>query len=406
MVQRVAIYCRVSTTDQSCERQERDLLEYAALGGYQVVGVWKETISGTKNSRTERSVVMALAQSHKIDAILVTEMTRWGRSTIDLIETLHSLHSWGVSLIAQTGLQFNLNTPQGRLIAHLMASLAEFERDLVRERVRSGVAAAKARGQKFGRQPGQRVKADKLAPKVLQMVQSGYSYRKIAALLDLSKTTVLDIVKRHRLSSNATKDNRTNLLSNIEQPTMATKKSASNQTVYQLKITLKNIRPPIWRRIQVLSSTTLQQLHMIVQEVMGWDNYHMHSWTIAGIDYGQPQPEFNVRSEKTINLSQVVKGEKSKFSYTYDFGDTWEHEILVEKELPSTPDINYPICITGKRACPPEDCGGSWGYAELLEIITDPSHPEYEERMEWVGESFSPNTFDINEVNQRLQEFK
>jgi len=405
LVQRVAIYCRVSTTDQSCERQERDLLEYAAVCGFEVVGVWKETVSGTKHDRAERSKVMALAQSHSIDAILVTEMTRWGRSTIDLIETLQSLHSWHVSLIAQTGLQFDLNTPQGRLIAHLMASLAEFERDLVRERVRSGVAAAKARGQKFGRQPGQRVKADKLAPKVLQMVQSGYSYRKIAASLHLSKTTVLDIVKRHRLESNAT-INSANLIPDIEQPTMATKKSASNQIVYQLKITLKNIRPPIWRRIQVLSSTTLEQLHLIVQEVMGWDNYHMHSFSIAGIDYGQPQREFNVRSEKTVTLRQVVKGEKSKFFYTYDFGDSWEHEILVEKELPSTPDTNYPVCITGKRACPPEDCGGSWGYAELLEIISDLSHPEYEERMEWVGESFNPDTFDLNEVNQRLREFQ
>lgn len=94
MVQRVAIYCRVSTTDQSCERQERDLLEYAALGDFEVVGVWLETLSGTKHDRIERSKVMALAQSHSIDAILVTEMTRWGRSTIDLIETLQELHSW------------------------------------------------------------------------------------------------------------------------------------------------------------------------------------------------------------------------------------------------------------------------------------------------------------------------
>jgi len=406
LVQKVAIYCRVSTTDQSCERQERDLLEYAAVCGFEVVGVWKETASGIKHNRSERQKVMALAQSHNIDAILVTEMTRWGRSTIDLISTLQSLHSWHVSLIAQTGLQFDLNTPQGRLIAHLMASLAEFERDLVRERVRSGVAAAKARGQKFGRQPGQRVKADKLAPKVLQMVQSGYSYRQIAASLHLSKTTVNSIVKRHRLLSNATISNQAKLIPDIEQATMATKKSASHQTVYQLKITLKDIRPPIWRRVQVLSSTTLQQLHLIVQEVMGWDNYHMHFFSIAGIDYGQSQPEFNVRSTDTVKLSQVVKGEKSKFSYTYDFGDSWEHEILVEKELPSSPNTNYPVCITGKRACPPEDCGGSWGYAELLEIISDPSHPEYEERMQWVGESFNPDTFDINEVNQRLQEFK
>ena len=201
MVQKVAIYCRVSTTDQSCERQERDLLEYAAISNFEVVGVWKETASGTKNNRVERSRVMALAQNRSINAILVTEMTRWGRSTIDLIETLQSLQNWGVSLIAQTGLQFDLNTAQGRLIAHLMASIAEFERDLVRERVRSGVAAAKARGQKFGRQLGQRVKADKLAPKVLQMVSDGYSYRKIAEKLNLSKTTVNDIIKRHRESS-------------------------------------------------------------------------------------------------------------------------------------------------------------------------------------------------------------
>jgi DNA invertase Pin-like site-specific DNA recombinase len=100
-------------------------LEYATLSGFEVVGVWKETASGVKYNRTERRQVMALAQSHSIDAILVTEMTRWGRSTIDLIETLQALHSWHVSLIAQTGLQFDLSTPQGRLIAHLMASLAE-----------------------------------------------------------------------------------------------------------------------------------------------------------------------------------------------------------------------------------------------------------------------------------------
>ncbi|WP_035140156.1 recombinase family protein [Fischerella sp. PCC 9605] len=199
---RVAIYCRVSTTDQSCERQERDLLEYTASAGFMVVGVWKETVSGSKNLHSERDKVIALAQSRKIDAILVTEMTRWGRSTIDLIETLQSLHSWGVSLIAQTGFQFDLNTSQGKLIAHLMASLAEFERDLMRERVRSGLAAAKARGQKIGRQPGQRVKADRLAPKVMQMVQLGYSYRQIASTLHLSKTTVNEIVKRHRNTTN------------------------------------------------------------------------------------------------------------------------------------------------------------------------------------------------------------
>lgn len=198
MVQKVAIYCRVSTTDQSCSRQERDLLEYAQQAGYEVVGVWKETASGSKNNRTERKQVISLAQAHKIDGVLVTELTRWGRSTIDLITTLQDLAHWGVSVIATTGLQFDLTTPQGKLIASVMASLAEFERDLVRERVRSGLAAAKAKGQKLGRKPGQRVKADLFAPKVLRMVTEGHSYRQIAQSLHLSKTTVNEIVKRDR----------------------------------------------------------------------------------------------------------------------------------------------------------------------------------------------------------------
>ena len=199
MVQKtVAIYSRVSTSDQSCERQERDLLAYAAKADFNVLGVWKETASGTRENRNERQTVMALAQARQVDAILVTEMTRWGRSTLDLLQTLQLLHSWDVSLIAQTGFQFDLSTSQGRLMAKLMASLAEFERDLVRERVRSGLAAAKARGQMLGRQPGQRIKSDRLAPKVLEMVEAGSSYRQIARALQLSKTTVNDIVKRHR----------------------------------------------------------------------------------------------------------------------------------------------------------------------------------------------------------------
>ena len=199
MVQRVAIYCRVSTTDQSCSRQERDLRAYAKKAGYEVIGVWKETASGSKNNCVERRQVMSLAQARKIDGVLVTELTRWGRSTIDLISTLQDLAHWGVSVIATTGLQFDLTTPQGKLIASVMASLAEFERDLVRERVCSGLAAAKAKGKRLGRKPGQRVKADKYAPKVLQMVAEGHSYRYIARELHLSKTTVNNIVKRDRL---------------------------------------------------------------------------------------------------------------------------------------------------------------------------------------------------------------
>ncbi|MEO0837442.1 MAG: plasmid pRiA4b ORF-3 family protein [Cyanobacteria bacterium J06643_5] len=184
---------------------------------------------------------------------------------------------------------------------------------------------------------------------------------------------------------------------------MAPKKTTSKQTVYQLKITLKGIRPPIWRRVQLDSKTKLQDLHMIIQEAMGWDNYHLHSFTIGGYEYGQAGDDFDVRSENNVKLSDVVAGEKSKFFYTYDFGDDWEHEIIVEKELPAAPDAFYPLCMKGKRACPPEDCGGSWGYTELLEIMADPEHPEYEEKMEWFDSDFDPEVFDIDDVNDCLQ---
>ncbi len=198
---RVAIYCRVSTSDQDCDRQERDLIDYAERAGFEVVEVFKETLSGIRKAKgkqpIERKKVMELAQAREIDAVLVTELTRWGRSTQGLMDTLGQLASWDVSLIAQTGLQFDLATPQGKLIANLMASLAEFEHDLLRERVQSGIAAAKARGQQFGRRPGYRP-SDKLAPRVLELSKSGHSQRKIAAELGLSKTTVNEILKRNK----------------------------------------------------------------------------------------------------------------------------------------------------------------------------------------------------------------
>ena len=398
MVQKVAIYCRVSTNDQSCERQERDLLEYAHLAGYQVMGIWKDTAAGTKQNRVERQKVLAMAQARKIDAILVTEMTRWGRSTIDLMQTLQELHAWGVSLIATTGIQFDLNTSQGRLIANLMAILAEFERDLVRERVRSGIAAAKARGQKLGRQPGQRVKADRLTPKVLLMVEQGNSYRQIAGALHLSKTTVNEIVKRHRQLNSFSQIK-------LKQPTMPEQLQSKAESVYQLKITLKDFRPPIWRRVQVNSDITLGKLHQIIQASMGWTNSHLHGFSIGGVEYGQPLPELDleIKNEQKVKLSKVVAGEKKKFLYTYDMGDSWEHEILVEKVLPSDPLVRYPICLTGKRACPPEDCGGVWDYAEFLEAIQQPDHPEHESMLEWVGGAFDPDAFILSEVNQLLK---
>jgi len=196
--QRAAIYCRVSTTDQSCERQARDLRAFAKRGGYKVIKVFKETGSGTKLDRAERKKILALAQGREIDCVLVTELSRWGRSTIDLLGTLRELESWKVSVIAMSGMTIDISTPHGRMMATFLSGIAEFERDLISERVKSGLAAAKARGKKLGRQTGQRPKSDRLAPKVVAMIEEGRSYRWIARDLGISKNTVMDIVKRAR----------------------------------------------------------------------------------------------------------------------------------------------------------------------------------------------------------------
>jgi len=163
-----------------------------------VVGTYKETASGVKLDRAKRKHVLALAQRHEIDAVLVTELSRWGRSTTDLLATLKELEARRVSLVALNGMAFDLSTPHGRMMATVLAGLAEFERELIQERIRSGIAAAKARGKRLGRQPGQRPKSDRLAPKVLALVAPGRSYRLVGREVGLSKNTVADIVNRSR----------------------------------------------------------------------------------------------------------------------------------------------------------------------------------------------------------------
>jgi DNA invertase Pin-like site-specific DNA recombinase len=196
--QRAVIYARVSTADQSCARQLADLTGFAERAGYELIGQFVETGSGARDDRAERRRVMALAQARQIDAVLVTELSRWGRSTIDLLGSLRMLEGWNVSLVAMGGMTFDLTSPHGRMMATLLAGIAEFERDLIRERVKSGLAAAKARGKKLGRQPGQRPKSDRLAPQVLALVAEGRSYRWIARDLGISKNTVAAIVARQR----------------------------------------------------------------------------------------------------------------------------------------------------------------------------------------------------------------
>lgn len=190
---RAAIYARVSTNDQDCERQIRDLTEYAARLGYDVASIHEEKASGAKDDRKVRAEVLKLAKSKKIDAVLVTEMSRWGRSTVDLLNTLQELDAKKVSLVALNGPDFDLSTPTGKMMSTVLAAVAEFERDLIRERVKSGLANAKARGKKLGRQEGDNYKQRKHEKKVLELRSQGKSYRAIADELKLNKDTVMKI---------------------------------------------------------------------------------------------------------------------------------------------------------------------------------------------------------------------
>jgi len=178
---------------------------------------------------------------------------------------------------------------------------------------------------------------------------------------------------------------------------------------YQIKVTLLGTRPPIWRRLLVPSSITLAQLHHVLQTAMGWEDSHLHEFRIGGRSFGVPSPEDRFMggpgtiNEKRMRLCDVLGKAGAKADYTYDFGDSWEHRIAVEKVLPPEPGFAAPVCTGGKRHGPPEDCGGIWGFYNFLEAIQDPEHDEHEELLEWIGGSFDPESFSLAEVNERLQ---
>jgi len=178
-------------------------------------------------------------------------------------------------------------------------------------------------------------------------------------------------------------------------------------TVHRLKISLKWIVPMIWRRIE-LPDCSLYDLHAIIQTCMPWESYHMWSFEITRDErYGdQDDEEMEYLSADRIRLDKLAARKVKKFVYLYDFGDGWEHTITFEKPVKRDPKAKYPRCVAGARACPPEDCGGVPGYGRLLEILADPDHAEYEERMEWVGGEFDPEAFDPDAITKELQRLK
>ena len=180
-------------------------------------------------------------------------------------------------------------------------------------------------------------------------------------------------------------------------------KKSEYQYVHQFKVTLKGIRPPIWRRIQVPETYSFWDLHVAIQDAMGWEDYHMHEFSVPDpkggnpVRIGTPDREFTFYGKILPEGKQVISDyfsmDNRSAEYVYDFGDDWLHVVKLEKILPVEEGVDYPRCVGGKRACPPEDCGGAWGYEHLLEVLCDPRDEEYGELLEWVGEDFDPESF-------------
>ena len=184
------------------------------------------------------------------------------------------------------------------------------------------------------------------------------------------------------------------------------KKSDGPAPVYQIKVGLRGATPPIWRRLEVPADVSLARLHYIIQTAFNWEDSHMHVFETPFGNFGTPDAELGHRAETPVTLEQVAPRVKDKILYTYDFGDDWDHDIVVEKILDRDPAVTYPRCTGGRRAAPPEDCGGIWGYAELIDVLNDPSHPEHDDRLEWLGlddaTEFNPAEFSAEEVTQEL----
>lgn len=176
-------------------------------------------------------------------------------------------------------------------------------------------------------------------------------------------------------------------------------------TICQIAVTLKHTDPPIWRRILVHQDTGLPKFHRILQCVMGWKNYHLHEFHIGPLKFGKPVAEehYDVLSERNVKLSHIGDGDPLSFEYLYDLGDHWTHEVIIEERLAPEKGAQYPFCLEGARACPPEDSGGPFHYQDLLAVLAIPSHPRHKELLYWLPENFNPARFIPEIVNFKLK---
>jgi hypothetical protein len=180
-------------------------------------------------------------------------------------------------------------------------------------------------------------------------------------------------------------------------------------TVYTICVELDGSEPAIWRRFQVTDTMTLGELHRTIQIVMGWTDSHLHGFIIDGRDYSRPDHDLDAvdcqwKNEDQTRLGDILR-KKQRFQYVYDYGDDWVHTLRVEKVGKPVPGTRYPVCLEGEGACPLEDCGGIWGYRDLLSALQDPGHPRHQDVMDWTDGDLDPEAFDLDECNEMLARF-
>lgn len=172
-------------------------------------------------------------------------------------------------------------------------------------------------------------------------------------------------------------------------------------SIHTIKVSLRHMKPPVWRRLQVPSTMSLAELHYVIQTAMGWYDCHLHQFELDGREYADPRHMLDATSDEARrSLARLQPGDR--FSYWYDFGDDWWHDISVESVGRADPALNYPRCVTGRRACPPEDCGGPGGFDELMCALGDEKHPEHEMYREWIPINYDPARFDLDKINEAL----
>lgn len=188
-------------------------------------------------------------------------------------------------------------------------------------------------------------------------------------------------------------------------PTRAkSRRAAGAGTVHRLKIQLSGVKPPVWRRVEIASDTKLPVVSRVLLASMGWTDSHLHAFEVGPTRYAVRDPEFpdDTRSERSVTLAEIAPNPKDRFMFDYDFGDGWRHRVTVEAITEAT-EADLPRCIAGARACPPEDCGGTYRYEELLEVLADPTREEHARMREWAPENFDPDVFDLVETNKALR---